>query len=78
MGGDMDIPEWLLEVNPESHIDAKDILPIFGLKRSTLYFQIKNGTFPEPDKINITGRYHNRKYFWKVATIVGELERRGK
>jgi len=71
--------DWLKKLNPETLLDSKDIIQIIGYKKTSgvnnLSSSINQGDIPKEDVMR-TSQNGIRKRYWKVSTILKEIDRR--
>ena len=68
-------PSWLKEVRPDSYLDFKDLIIIFGFKnKGALNVAIGKGCFPPCDKKRINDNARSKR-LWLVKTIRKEIKR---
>lgn len=68
-------PSWLKEVKPESSLDYKDLIEMFGFRnKSEFEVALNKGLFPPPDKKCLHGG-KSAKRLWFVKTIRKEIRR---
>ena len=68
-------PSWLKEVRPDSYLDFKDLVIMFGFKhKGALNAAIEKGCFPLHDKKRVWNNARSKR-LWLVKTIRREIRR---
>ena len=71
------LPEWMKYVAKDALLSAKEIAPIFGVKKQVIFTAVHRGKFPQPD---YRQEFHPGHRFglvkWMPETIIKEWKRR--